>query len=248
MRKVFIISVMNASYLLKGNEKDISDFFPELPKRKMSKGRKYLFAQKIRETVMPDGRTYKDCFSIHQSRSKCICHPYNFARMVWYGAYTTTFDEVAETVEKIIEYYKGDNSKFKDYEFLLLYLTKDHERFNDVRPLVEKLEEVIDDVLVYTENTEFSPKETKVRKKFGYKNCYRKLHDCIEERYGEDVVYHFSPMFPFYQYFGAEEAGYIKKDDWFRYNHRGDFYKFYNLEWRRLPNDSDVKKRDLSSV
>ena len=240
-RKILVIPVLNMAYMLKGKPQDISDFFPELPDKELTKEEQWEFRKKIENKKFKDGRTYKNCFSVNKSKFNQIArgHGGGHTCMVWHGLDNTTVNEVAEAVEMII-----DSNIYKDYEIWLLYITKDHEKFNDVRPIVERLEDKIDDVMVYTDNLEYTSAERQKREKLGFETT-TKLYDYIEERIADEKS-HFELSFcfiPYYQYFGAE---FIDYGDISYVVHDVTSIPYYrnapNFERRRLPISYDFEK------
>lgn len=239
-RNIVVIPVLNMAYMLKGKPQDISDFFPELPDKELSKEEQWKFRKKIEDKKFKDGRTYKNCFSLNKSKFSQIARGHGgHTQMVWHGLDNTTVDEVAEAVKIVI-----DDGCYKGWEILLLYITKDHEKFNDVRPIVERLEDKIDDVLVYTDNLDYTSAERQKREKFGIKTI-TKLYDYIEERIADENC-HFELTFsfiPYYSYFGAEfidesDLSYVVRD----VSGVPFFHKAPNFERRRLPHSFDFEK------
>ena len=238
-RKILVIPVLNMAYMLKGKPQDISDFFPELPDKELTKEEQWEFRKKIENKKFKDGRTYKNCFSVNKSKFNQIARGHDYTEMVWQGLDNTTVEEVAEAVKMII-----DNKNYKGWEIWLLYITKDHERFNDVRPLVEKLEDKIDDVIVYTDNLEYTSSERHKRVNYGFM-VSTKLYDFIEEKIGDEKQ-HFQLAFsfiPYYSYFGAEfidygDIAYVAHD----ISHFPDFHKAPNFKRKYLPCITDVDK------
>lgn len=199
-KDILVIPVLNMAYTLKGTSQDITDFFPEIPDKELTKAEKWEFRKKIENKKFKDGRTFKNCFSANKSKLTQIVRGLYNTKMVWFGLENTTIEEVAEAVEIVIENYK-------DCEIWLLYITKDHEKFNDVRPLVERLEDKIDNVFVYTDNLYYSSAEKHKQVNYGF-TVSSKLYDFIENNI--DGSRHFKLPFlfiPYYPYFGAERLG-----------------------------------------
>lgn len=216
----FVIPVLNMAYLLKGKSQDITDFFPDIPTNLMSAEEEIDFVKTIRKKKLPDGRTFDKCFSLNKSRYKQIYSENMIAKMINMGLDNATVDEVAETINFIVSETKK-MSKY-DFEIWLLYITKDHDKFKDVRPLVEKLEDVIDNVLVYTDNIFYSAKEIEVREKFGFR-ANTKIGDFVKESIGDNQAMCYSDVVvPYYSYYGAElvdilDNGYISDVSLFPY-------------------------------
>ena len=69
-KELVIIPIVNMSYLLKGAKADFDYFFPELPEKPMTRKQMQKFAQGIKKSVRPDGKSYEKCISINEKRRK----------------------------------------------------------------------------------------------------------------------------------------------------------------------------------
>ena len=65
-KDILVIPVLNMAYTLKGTSQDITDFFPEIPVKELTKAEKWEFRKKIENKKFKDGRTFKNCFSAEE--------------------------------------------------------------------------------------------------------------------------------------------------------------------------------------
>ncbi len=208
MRKVFIIPVVNMSYLLKGKDEDINDIFPKAPKFPLSSDEAIKFFRKAQNKELKDGRAYWKCFNTNVSRAKGLTQLYKLS-FPTSALDNVTVEQVADVVNRIIDTLSEPKSKYKHHEVVLLYITHPNKKFSNVKPLVDLLGNRIDDVMIYTDNISYSSKDKKGVLQ-GWIDLFgdheqTKLNDCIKERYGKDTSYGIARIFiPYYQYYGVE--------------------------------------------